>query len=161
MKRLLIIRSASFQQLDSNLQHIRKKFPRHEIHLLTHEHGKRLARKYKDVNRIWGYPHRGGFSFRKVPDDLKKHEFDAVIIPVTNLSGAGFMNVFLFSLRIPAGQRHVCNLVSEITPISRREIVLSWMRNHLFRIPAVICAGFCGAIVLALFLFKNIIRDKQ
>jgi ADP-heptose:LPS heptosyltransferase len=144
MKKLLIIRSVSFQQMDNNLQKIKATFPEHEIHILTHEHGKSLAEKYKDIDKVWVYPYRKGFSIQRKVAELKQQAFDVVVIPVTNISGAGFSNVTLFSLTIPAKKRYLCNLVSKIRPLSTWKIITRWGRNKIFGLIAL-----AGTVVVA------------
>ncbi|MDK2789028.1 MAG: hypothetical protein PWP07_2273 [Epulopiscium sp.] len=154
-KRLLIIRSISFQQLDTNLIEIKKHFEGYEIHLLTHEHGKKLAEKYKDIDKIWIYPYKSGFHFKNKCEDLNKQFFDAIIIPVTNLSGTGFVNVFLFSLTIPAKQRYICNLVSDIKSISQGGIGWLWFRSGVYSLLSYILAAIVGGIGFIIFFMTK------
>lgn len=155
MKELLIIRSVSFQQLDKNLVAILERFPDHKINLLTHEHGVLLARKYKAIDQIYVYPHKEGFACRRKVKELKDRRFDTVIIPVTNLSGAGFVNVYLFSLSVNAKKRFVCNVVSEFREVSRTRILLMGVRNQLFSLFSILftlVAGFFALLMLPLKL---------
>lgn len=124
MKKLLIIRSVPIQQLDNNLPEIIKEFPDHEITLLTHEHGIKLAEKYNTVDNIMVYPFKAKFSPRIKWNELDCMSFDIVIVPVANLTGAGFFNVMLFSLKIKANQIYMCNLVSNIVKINKSKLIL-------------------------------------
>ena len=155
MKELLIIRSVSFQQLDKNISVITQRFPEHNIHILTHEHGVLLAQKYKMIKGIYVYPYRSGFSYGKKVPELKEKPFDVVIVPVTNLSGAGFFNVFLFSLSIKAGQRFCCNVVSDLNEFKPAEIILSGLRNVLFKLIARIGTAIF-AIPMGLYLILKL-----
>ena len=151
MREILIIRSVSFQQLDKNLPVIKERYPDHKISVLTHEHGALLARKYKDVETVYIYPSREGFSYKNKVIEIKDKFFDAVVIPVANVSAAGFFNVLKFSLSIKAGQRIVCNVVSEMREIKPAAIRLTGMRNGIFT--ALSIALTCiAAIPLFLFL---------
>ncbi|KLV17839.1 hypothetical protein ABW02_24545 [Niallia circulans] len=123
MKKLLIIRSVPIQQLDNNLPEIRKEFPDHEITLLTHSHGIKLAEKYNEVNKIMVYPFKAKFSPRIKWAELDTMSYDIVIVPVANLTGAGFFNVLLFSLKIRAKEIYMCNLVSKIVKINKSKLI--------------------------------------
>jgi len=129
----LIVRSASFQQLDQNLPKIMEAFPQYHFNLLTHEHGVKLAEKYRDLNEIICYSFSESFSvFRREPK-LNGVRYDAVIVPVSNLTGAGFLNVFFFSFSIKAKKRYICNMVSEVSPLRSSAVVgkgiLSFLNN--------------------------------
>lgn len=160
MKKLLIIRSVSFQQLDTNLKTIKEEFPKHEIHLLTHEHGEKLAKKYKDIKKIWIYPYKQGFGYNKRCKELKKERFDDLIVPCTNLSGTGFMNVFLFSLTIPA-KRYWCNMISEIKPFYSINIIIWWMRSQVYKLIALILSGFLGCIGFGIVFLIKILNSQK
>lgn len=120
----LIIRSASFQQLDQNLPELLAAFPDHRFDMLTHEHGMKLALKYQDLNRIISYSHSGSFSIRRREPGLRGIRYDVVIIPVANLTGAGFLNVLFFSLTIKTNRRFLCNMVSDIKRVTVPAILL-------------------------------------
>ena len=151
MKEILIIRSVSFQQLDKNLPVIRERYPDHKISVLTHEHGALLARKYKDVETVYIYPFREGFRYGNKADGINDKIFDAVIIPVANVTAAGFFNVLKFSLSIKTGQRMICNVVSEMREIQPGSIRLAGMRSGM--ISALSAALTCIiAVPLVLFL---------
>lgn len=162
MKSLLLIRSVSFQQLDNNLAHIRAAFPDHSIHLLTHEHGRRLAEKYTAIANIVIYPHCGAFTAGIEIPDLGP--YDAVLVPVTNLSGAGFINVFQFAASLPAERLYCCNLVGKIAAHSRAEIA-GWVRRDRFvrwagkligvPLGALAVIWFSGAIMLLRYCSRN------
>lgn len=148
MKRLLIIRSVSLQQLDSNIIEIKKKFPEYHISLLAHEHGAKLAEKYDDIDDIVVYPFNCSFSWHNQArfDDLE--EFDDLVVPVGNISGAGFFNVMFFSLFIPTKRRWLCNLVSDIKPLSTFAIVMLGIRNFVFSVVSI--AITCAISIVAI-----------
>jgi hypothetical protein len=151
MKEILIIRSVSFQQLDKNLPVIKERYPCHKISVLTHEHGALLARKYRDADTVYIYPFREGFLYKNKAGGINDKNFDAVIIPVANITGAGFFNVIKFSLSIKTRQRIICNIVSEIREIKPAAIRLIGIRNGM--ISALSLALTCiMAIPLILFL---------
>ncbi|KGR90096.1 hypothetical protein CD30_13620 [Ureibacillus massiliensis 4400831 = CIP 108448 = CCUG 49529] len=126
-KRLLIIRSASMQQLDKNLPEIVKTFPEYQIDMLTHEHSVKLVEKYDVIKNVIVYPYNGSFDVnRKVDVDT----YDAVLVPVTNLSGSSFYNVLNFSLTIKAEKRFICNLVSEIWEVTPSDIKMMKLKSN-------------------------------
>ncbi|MED4601249.1 hypothetical protein P9314_11085 [Paenibacillus validus] len=131
LKNALIIRSASFQQLDKNFPAIEEALPDHRFQMLTHEHGVKLAEKYKLLSKIYVYPYKQSFSFWRPVQEFKDQKFDCVIVPVSNLTGAGFLNVLLFSLTINAKKRYICNLISDLRPVSMVSIIGMGARSLL------------------------------
>lgn len=129
MKELLIIRSVSFQQIDLNLPEIKKKFPEYKISILTHEHGVELAKKYKDIYHIYVYEYLGAFSKKNKVKELADKKFDAVIIPVTNITGVGFLNVLKYGFTINSKEYFVCNVISDIKIITRNKIVGEYIKG--------------------------------
>ena len=159
-KKILVIRSVSFQQLDKNLAAIETQFPisegEYEIHLLTHAHGIPHAQSYTAVSHIIDYGSRGNFSFFHLPRCLKRSKstlptgYEAIVVPVTNMSGAGFLNVLLMSLRIPAASIYICNLVSEMWKVPRRQILFRAFKSLFYSLLA-------AASVLPLLIFFIVI----
>lgn len=117
-KKLLIVRSASFQQLDSNFAFLTARFPDREIHLLTHEHGRKLAEKYAGVAKVAVYPGTGHFKAGVKVEGVTPGFYDEVVVVVSNLSGAGFSNVFAFGQSLGGGALYRMNLVGEIEEIT-------------------------------------------
>ncbi len=154
MKKLLIVRSASMQQLDKNLKTIIKKFPDYEYHMLTHEHSVKLVEKYDVIKKIIVYPYKESFSIKRQVPELKNETYDVVIIPVANLTGAGFFNVFQFSLSLKAKKRVVCNLISDLWDITPGQI--RWMRIKHIMMSIISMAGsmIAGLFVLWLLPLK-------
>jgi hypothetical protein len=147
VKKLLIIRSASMQQLDKNLTEIKQKYPSYEIHMLTHEHSIKLVEKYESIKKIYIYPYKEGFSIKRKVLELKNERFDIILIPVTNISGAGFFNVLHFSLGLKATKRIICNLVSDMWEVKRRQIY--WMKVKSILMSSI---SFLSSIVVGLFI---------
>lgn len=148
MKELLIIRSVSFQQLDKNLAAILQKFGDYRINLLTHEHGVLLAEKYRQIDGIIVYPHTSGFKFQDQVPALKDKTFEAAIVPVTNVTGAGFFNVLLFSLTIKAKKRILCNVRSELKEMTRFSIFALAVKNGIIAMLSSIFTAVSLVIVL-------------
>lgn len=113
MNKILIIRSVSLQQLDAMLPVVKSKFSNCEIYILAHEHGAKLAEKYEDIKRVIVYPYKSGFTKSQPADFGDIEEFDNVIVPVGNITGAGFYNVRKFALSVPNKKLWQCNMVNE------------------------------------------------
>jgi hypothetical protein len=167
-KKILIIRSVSFQQLDKNLGRIKEMFPTPgaTFHLLTHSHGIVRAATYGMFAEIIDYRGRKDFSFFHLPKRLKKEKFHAVIVPVTNKTGAGFLNVFAMALRIKTEKIYRCTPGSDIRQTPRKEIVSRLLKATFFSAIAFILT--LGALVIlpflilgALFLRKSHRDDAQ
>ena len=125
MKKYLIIRSVSFQLLDRQLPKILKHFgEKEEYDLLTHSHSINRAEKYEKFSEIIDYKTKGDFSFWKIPESLKDKVYDAVIVPLSNLSGAGFLNVFLLSLRIKSKSIFIINSQGKIKRLKKSKIII-------------------------------------
>lgn len=161
MKELLIIRSVSFQQLDMNLKEILSTYPEYKVTLLTHEHGVKLAEKYKEIDEIVVYPYKNSFSYFRPVHELEGRLMDVVIIPVTNMTGAGFSNVLWFSLTIKARQRVICNLVSQLKGVSGLDIVFLGVKNTLYSVLAGLLSGIVGLISLPYLLLKLTRIEKK
>lgn len=160
MKELLIVRSVSFQQLDLNLPKIRSKFPNYNLNILTHAHGVKLAEKYDDINQIYIYDYKESFNFKHKSKSLKDKKFDILIIPVSNITGAGFANVFSFALTIKSKKKYMCNLVSDIKYISNLNIITKVIINFIYKGLAYILT-FILALLLIPILIINIIFKKE
>ena len=158
----MIIRSVSFQQLDKNLCRIKEMFPTPgtTFYLLTHSHGIERAGKYRVFSEVIDYQSRKDFSFFHLPRRLKKEKFHAVIVPVTNKTGAGFLNVFASALRIKAEKIYRCTPASDIRQVPRKEIISKLMKAtffsamaFLFTLVSLVILPFL--ILGALFLRKS------
>ncbi|WP_294182012.1 glycosyltransferase family 9 protein [uncultured Clostridium sp.] len=162
MKSILIIRSVSFQQLDLNLAAIKNKYPGYSIALLTHEHGVKLAQKYKDIDNIYIYPYKEGFKYGNKVKEIENKRFDIVIIPVTNISGVGFFNVLKYSKMVLADKRVLCNVVSDLREISDFQIYFMNVKSIVFKIISILLTVVVS-IFTAIFLpFKlNRITKKR
>ncbi|MFD3271572.1 glycosyltransferase family 9 protein [Paenibacillus dendritiformis] len=145
---VLIIRSASYQQLDKNLSTIQKHFPDAKLSILTHEHGLDMANKYNDIDKVYVYSHKGGFNFLNKASNIRKRHFDDVIVLVSNLSGLGFFNVLLFSLTIKCKRRWICNLVSDLKLTTTLQIMGRGIRNLVYKLISII-----GTIFISIFVF--------
>ncbi len=162
MTDILVIRSVSFQQLDQNLPRLQEAFPDAQITLLTHEHGVRMAEKYKAIQQVLVYPYKEGFRYRRKTPGIRNRTFDAVIIPVANISGTGFFNVLLFSLTVPAKRRYLCNMLSDIREVSLPQILALGIRNAMFQAASLVLTAIFGLFTLLLLpiSLKRILKDK-
>lgn len=154
MKEILIIRSVSFQQLDLNLPAIKDKYGECRISLLTHEHGVKLAEKYSDIEKIYVYPYKSGFSIDNKVHELENKEFDVVVVPVTNINGGGFFNVLKFSKSIKCSERVICNVVSNITNFTMGDIYLREVTSFLMKFVSIIGTILISPIILLMLLIK-------
>lgn len=161
---MLIIRSVSFQQLDKNVIRIKEMFPNVEFYLLTHSHGVNRAGKYEMLSDIFDYRNRKNFSGFFIPRRLKRERFDAVVIPVTNMTGGGFLNVFLLALRLKvlkSGKIYCCNLVSDIWHIPGRKIVFLSIRSFFFSLISLVFTFVSIVIIPFLFLSGLLIKKSD
>lgn len=151
-KKILIIRSVSFQQLDKNLAGVKETFPAPgtTFYLLTHAHGMARAGQYGMFAEIIDYQSRKDFSFFHLPRRLKKEEFHAVIVPVTNNTGAGFLNVFAAALRIKTEKIYRCTPASDIRQTPRKEIISRLLKATFFSALAFILT--LGSLLILPFL---------
>lgn len=154
MENILIIRSASFQQLDLNLKAICEKYKDSKIDILTHEHGVKLAEKYSVIDEIYVYPYKSGFESKNKVAALKDKKFDVVIVPVTNLSGAGFFNVLKYALTIKTDKLVMCNVISDLREINKISIYNMEVKNCLFKFIAFIFTTIFGILSLPLLMVK-------
>ncbi len=162
-KKILIIRSVSFQQLDKNIVRIKEAFPDSmdgAFYLLTHSHGLNRARKYETLAGIIDYQGRKNFSLFHIPKKLAKEKFHAVIVPVTNRTGAGFLNVFLMALRLKTQKIYCCNLVSDLWEIPRKKIILHLLRASLFSLVSSIFS-FIFILFLPLLIVPSLLIGKS
>lgn len=154
VKELLIIRSVSFQQLDTNILEIKKMFPEHRISILTHAHGDRPAQKYKMVENIYIYHYHKAFKVTRRAKELNQKVFDVVIVPVSNITGAGFLNVILFSFTIKARRRLLCNLISAIYRLSFGKIIWMCLKNMAISAVAALLTLIAAIPVAFILLVK-------
>jgi hypothetical protein len=134
MDKILIIRSVSLQQLDQNLPVIRAAFPGAEFHLLTHPHAIAECCKYPGLARVIPLSSAASFSPFRLPAEIRAERYSAVVVPVANRSGAGFLNVFLTAWRCRSKAIYRCNLVSEIDRIGRTDLLFRWFGAWGFRL---------------------------
>ena len=156
MNKILIVRSAPIQQLDASLSKIKQKFDSPIISILSHEHAIELLNKYECIDKCITYPFKESFDISRKArfDDGKK--FDHAIVMVGNLSGCGFQNVLFFALSLPVRKIWICNLIGEVTPISRAGIILKCIRNQAFKFLALLSTAiFCLFAFPLLFIFLN------
>ncbi|MCP4157421.1 MAG: hypothetical protein GY757_57450 [bacterium] len=149
-KKVLIIRSASLQQLDQNMPAIKEFFKDSQLDILTHHHFVEQCKKYNDISNVLNYGESGDFSFNSVPPEIKRAKYDAVVVLTTNISGAGFLNVQMMALNIKSKKIYLCNLVSDIKELPKSKIILLAVRNGLFMSLATL--GALPLIALSPFL---------
>lgn len=146
--------------MDKNVVRIKEMFTGSEFALLTHSHGVNRAGKYEMLSDVFDYRNRKNFSFFFIPRRLKRERFDVVVVPVTNKTGAGFLNVFLLALRLKgSGTVYCCNLVSDVWPVPGRKIVFQALRSLFFSAAAVVL-GFISILILPVLLLSSLLFKK-
>ena len=156
---VLIIRSSGFQHIDKVIGKVRKKFKGAEISILTHGHGKELAEKYGGV-KVLVYPYKGNFSVMR---PFKASVYDAVIVPTGNVTGSGFMNVFMFALTIKASKRYICNIKTDFKPLTTLRVFLTALKGGVIGVASMFFA-IPAAIVLFIIwhiLGIRVIKKKE
>jgi len=161
MKKVLIIRSVSLQQLDKNLPHIYKAFPDSEFYLLTHSHNIKNCKKYKGIKEILDYKKRGNFSPFFINNELKKKDFENVIYVVSNIKGNGFLNVSLLALRLSSNSIFSCNLNSKIEKISKTNIILKLLKSIIITPLSILLTTPVIPIIFLTLVFIRIKPNKS
>lgn len=161
MKNILMIRSVSFQQLDLNLPAIKAKYGECKISLLTHEHGVKLAEKYKDIEKIYVYPYKNGFNISGKVNELSNINFDVVVVPVTNINGGGFFNVLKFSKSINSNERVICNVISDISSFTMANIYSLEIKSFFMKFISIIATVVISPILLIALLIKLKFIEKK
>ncbi|MCI4624372.1 MAG: hypothetical protein L3V56_00250 [Candidatus Magnetoovum sp. WYHC-5] len=153
MKTVLIIKSVGFQQLDRVVQKINQniELPQ-KVFILTHEHGKDIASKYFGAQQVLIYTYKRNFNCLFLPPLLKQMTFDEIILPVTNLSGKGFTNVFLFSLRIRSIYRRILNINLDESPITKKHIFGLFFSQILYSVISVVLTAIFGVLLFIVWL---------
>lgn len=152
MTNILIVRSAPIQQLDANLSKIKQKFDTPDISILSHEHAIELLNKYEGIKKCITYPFKESFDISRKAKFDAGERFDHAIVMVGNLTGCGFQNVLFFALTLPVRKIWVCNLIGEITQISRAGIILKSLRNQAFKFLALVSTAVFSVVAFP-FLF--------
>ena len=156
MTNILIVRSAPIQQLDASLSKIKQKFDSPSISILSHKHAIELLNKYDGIKKCITYPFKESFDISRKAKFDAGERFDHAVVMVGNLSGCGFQNVFFFAMSLPVQKIWICNLIGELTPISRADIILKSFRNQLFKFAAFLSTAiFCLLAFPMLFIFLN------
>lgn len=136
-RKVLILRSVSLQQLDQNLPAIQAAFPGAEFHLLTHPHAIAECRKVPGLAKVIPLASAASFSPFRLPRRIRRERYAAAVVPVSNLSGVGFANVFLTALASGAQDIYRCNLVSEIVRIEKTALLGRFLASFPLRLLAL------------------------
>jgi hypothetical protein len=147
---ILIVRSAPIQQLDASLSKIKQKFDNPNTYILSHEHAIELLKKYDGIKKCITYPFKESFDVRRKAKFDNGERFDHCVIMVGNLTGCGFQNVLFFALSLPVKKIWICNLIGEITPISRATIIFKSLRNLIYKVLALLSTAFFSMIAFPL-----------
>lgn len=136
MKKLLIVRSVNFLQLDINILKIKEQFPNYQIDILTNSKTADTAKKYECVTNVYPYNFSGSFDKKNIVKEIQDKEFDVIIILVNNVSGLFFENVIHFGYSIKAKEYYICNIVSELKKITKFDLI----KNDLVNLVVKICS---------------------
>ncbi len=159
--KVLIVRSVSIQLLDKLLPIITKKFGNSvDYFLLTHSHSVKRVEKYKNIDKIMEYKKKGDFSIFSIPKEMKKVFFDYIIIPVSNFSGAGFLNVLIMTLLLRTKNIYVINSKGEIKKISKGEILIKSFFFFVYSIIAIFLTILTSPFIF-MILFVNLIFNEK
>jgi len=149
---ILIVRSAPIQQLDASLSKIKQKFDSPNISILSHVHAIELLNKYECIDKCITYPYKKSFDISRRAKFDAEERFDHAVVMVGNLTGCGFQNVLFFALSLPVRKIWICNLIGEITSISRAGIILKSFRNQLFKFLALLSTAVFSVVTFPLLL---------
>lgn len=152
-KKALIIRSASFQQLDQNLPELQLQMPDYSFDLLTHEHGVKLAQKYEGIAQVIAYPYKDSFSNRLKVGSLKDKHYDVVIVLVTNVTGVGFWNVIQFAYTISADKYLQCNMHSELKVLTKLGVLKGSAVRVLQKMMSVVATAAVALFAIPFLLW--------
>jgi hypothetical protein len=157
VKRTLIIRSVSLQQLDRCWpDEEQRKATMGAVDLLTHEHAVGPCLELPGINQVIPVAHQGSFSpFRKPPS---LETYDNILIPVANYSGAGFTNVVLYSLRLSGTNRMLWTLDNRFIPLTPghlTRLLLRWCSGHFLAALGLVLTAIPLWIVLYYFLRRQ------
>lgn len=155
MKRLLIVRSVSFSQLDINMPQIEKQFQGYQIDVLTNSSSVDTVKKYKCINKVYIYNFDGSFNKKNVVKEIKDQKFDVVIILVNNVSGLFFENVIHFGYSIKAEKYYICNMASELKKITR----LNLISNDLLNISIKLIASVLTLPIVVIYYIKVCLKN--
>ncbi|MBF0471924.1 MAG: hypothetical protein HQL48_11210 [Gammaproteobacteria bacterium] len=157
-KRLLLVRSVSLQQLDLILPQLRQRFAGVEIAVITHAHSVPELTATEGVAEVVVYPYKRPFSpfwrwgerGSALAARLSLHPSEGVVVPVTNHSGYGFLNVLLFALSIPAESRWMFTAGGELEPLAVGKLLLRGVKQLLLATVALLVTVALTPFVLLL-----------
>lgn len=155
MKRLLIIRSVSFSQLDINIQQIKKKFPDYQIDILTNYSGVDTAKKYTCINNVYIYNFDGNFNKKNIVKAIQDQKFDVIIILVNNVSGLFFENSISFGCSIKSEEYYICNIASDLKRITKLNLIKMNLLDTIIKICSCFLTVPIGISYIIVCFFKN------
>ncbi len=156
---VLVIRSASTQQLSYNLDAIKTKFMNCKLILLTHAHNFQGNKYFKEFNRISLFESREAFNKKDLPKELIKEKFQAVVILCSNLTGKGYGNILDMVSILNFEKLYFLNKLSEYIEI--KDLSGNRLKDNLIKIFAIFCTfipAFIFLFFLPLFLFVTLLN---
>jgi len=153
---ILIIRSTSIQHLALAVHQAQSKYASAKIDCLTHPHSLDSVREMQGINAIHPYPSTRNFSPFTAPASCRGN-YALVIVPVSNMTGAGFENVLLLALRFQKRRIVLCDLRGGLIPISRGKILARALRQFAATPLAVTGAVILTAINVILIIILHVL----
>jgi hypothetical protein len=152
----LIIRSTSTQNLEKLAPSILAGLAPRGVDVLTHGEGTGSIReKFPDAG-IVPYPFAEDFSFRRIwfgeIPGLTPGRYKTVVVPMSNRSGAGYLNVFLLAWVLHPDRIVSCDKQGTLRTVSKSRVVYLTAKEGLLVVPtlfltALMVAG--GTVCLA------------
>lgn len=152
MKKLLIIRSVNFSQLDINIPQIKKQFLNYQINILTNSSSVNTIKKYKDINKIYIYNFEGNFNRKNVSKIMQNQKFDVIIILVNDVKGLFFENAIYAGCSIKAKEYYICNMASELKKITKSNLVKRSFLDIIIKICSCILTIPIGIVYIIIYL---------
>ncbi|MBI5187389.1 MAG: hypothetical protein HZA01_16910 [Nitrospinae bacterium] len=139
---ILIIRSTSIQHLALVIRRVSSLYPGARIDVLAHPHSVESVKQMSGVNSIITYPSASDFSPFAI-GDFPRNSYPLVVVPVSNMSGAGYENVLLLALRFRKRQIVMCNKNGEVISLPLKKI----LERALWRFASIPLAVFAAVAI--------------
>lgn len=154
---ILIIRSTSIQHLALVIRRVSSLYPGARIDVLAHSHSVESVKQMNGVSSIIAYPSTRDFS-PFIIGCLPLNNYHLVVVPVSNISGAGYENVLLLALRFRKKQVVLCNKNGEMISLPLKKI----LEKALWLFASIPLAVFAAAaIASANMIFFGILHIRR
>lgn len=162
----LIIRSTSTQNLEKQMPSISEHLANGTVDVLTHKEGYgSIQEKFPDAGIVL-YPFEEDFSPSRVLfgtlADQKIRKYKTVVVPMSNRSGDGYLNVLLFSLFLNPDRIVSCDKQGTLRTVSKRHILLRSVKEGTLVVPTLaltLLMVACGILCLTVsWVFHKIFK---